>query len=407
MRIRSAWPRWSAASTPARAGLTSLILALSTFTAVPRHATAAGPASCAATTAPALVYALRGSVYRADPDGRYRCRLTVPIDAKEPQLAPGGQFVAFLSGVGSYGSGNGAGNVPRLVRVGSALSSGFVLRNDRALHRRLSWSPDGRWLAFVDGTGVWGWSVACRCVRVLVAGAQHDFVQSLVWSPDSRQVAVRLVPTTSTALMNRVVLTVATVATRGTHRVVITFPAWVRGREPRKPNQFPSQVIAWRSSGDLLIQTSGVGLGLPVAGIWTAPAAGGTARLLIGTRPSAHAGVAFPLFNSTQALLSPDGKKVLLDPNNRFWIRSSGHGARVIDPRINPSCAVSQVVWVGAGHLAYITVCTVGGSPDLLARLYTLSLRRPVPRLLAMNRSRQQDTLSLAPPTRCIACGAG
>lgn len=79
----------------------------------------------------------------------------------------------------------------------------------------------------------------------------------------------------------------------------------------------------------------------------------------------------------------------------------------MIDPRINPSCAVSQVVWVGTDHLAYITVCTVGGSPDLLARLYTLSLRRPVPRLLAIARSRQQDTLSIAPPTRCIACGAG
>jgi len=406
MHIHSAWSRWPTASARVWAGLTSLVLALSTFSVVPWQASAAGPASCGATTAPALVYALRGSVYRAGPDGRQRCRLTVPIDAREPQLAPGGRFVAFLSGVGSDGSGNGAGNLPRLVRVGGALSSGFVVRRDRALHRRLSWSPDGRWLAFVDGTGVWGWSVACRCARVLVAGARHDFVQSLVWSPDSRQVAVRLVPTTSSTLMSRVVLTVATVATRGTYRVVITFPAWVRGRR-NYLNQFPSQVIAWRSDGDLLIETSGVGVGVPVTGLWTAPAAGGAARLRVGTRSSAHAGVAFPLLNSTQAFLSPDGKKLLLDPNNRFWIRSSGHGARVIDPRINPSCAVSQIVWVGTDHLAYITVCTIGGSPDILARLYTLPLRHPVPRLLAIARSRQQDTLSIAPPTRCIACGAG
>jgi len=404
MPIQSPLSRWSAAAGPARAGLASLILALSTFTANPRHVTAAGPASCGATTAPALVYALRGSVYRANPDGRQRCRLTVPIDAKEPQLAPGGRFVAFLSGVGSYGSGNGAGNVPRLVRVGSALSSGFVVRRDRALHRRLSWSPDGRWLAFVDGTGVWGWSVACRCTRVLVAGAQHDFVQSLVWSPDSRQVAVRLVPATG-ALMNRVVLTVAPVATRAAHRVVITFPAWVHG-PGNNPNQYPSQVIAWQSDGNLLIETSGVGIGLPVTGLWTAPAAGGAARLLVGTRQRPGVRVAFPLLNSTQALLSPDGKKLLLDPNNRFWISSSGHVARVIDPRIRGSCGLSQAVWVGTDHLAYITVCTIGGSPDLLARLYTLSLRRPVPRLLAIDRSRQQDTLSIAPPTQCIGCGA-
>lgn len=132
MHIHSVWSRRPTASARVWAGLTSLVLVLSTFSAVPWQASAAGLASCGVTTAPALVYALRGSVYRAGPDGRQRCRLTVPIDAREPQLVPGGRFVAFLSGVGSDGSGNGATNLPRLVRVGGALSSGFVVRRDRA-----------------------------------------------------------------------------------------------------------------------------------------------------------------------------------------------------------------------------------------------------------------------------------
>jgi hypothetical protein len=112
----------------------------------------------------------------------------------------------------------------------------------------------------------------------------------------------------------------------------------------------------------------------------------------------------FPLLNATQALVSPDGTKLLLDPGNRLWIASSsgGHG-QVLSPRVYGNCFMSQVVWVGNSHLAY--VCITGEAQNVYAHLYALPVTGGHPDLLASIHSRQQDALSIAPPTRCIACG--
>jgi hypothetical protein len=189
----------------------------------------------------------------------------------------------------------------------------------------------------------------------------------------------------------------------GRHRaVVIRFPAWLKGTGPVEES-YPLQLIAWLPGGKLLLGTSGLGIGLQLTGIWVASPAGGAARLIVGTPNSPRLVLKFPLLNATQALLSPDGTKLLLDPGNRFWIASSSGGNGRVLNRSSRSCLMSQAAWVGNAHVAY--VCIGGGPANVFAHLYAVTVAGGHPRLLASIHSRQQDALSIAPPTRCIACG--
>lgn len=392
------------------AGLLMVVLAAAALVTPARIAAATATVSgvgsqpCRTVVAPALVYALRGSVYRVNPDGHNLCRLTPPVNAKEPRLAPNGKSVAFLSGVGSDGSGYGAVNVVRVAQVRSTPSSGTIVSSRGSFHAYVSWSPDSRRLAFLDGSNVRAWNTVCRCTRLLVPGTRSMANQSFVWSRDSRRLAVALV-SSSLPPSTRLLLSIADAATAKRHVVVIRFPGWLRGNGPYQES-YPSQIIAWLPHGKLLIGTSGIGVGLRLTGLWVASPRDGMAHMILGTRASPRVILRFPLLNSTQALVSPNGRKLLLNPGNRLWIApSSGRNAvRVLTTGIHGSCAVSQIVWVGNPRLAYVVVCSVGA---MSARLYLQPAGGGKPRLLASVRSplQDQEALSIAPPTRCIACG--
>ncbi len=383
------------------AGLLTAVLAAaaigtpSRIVAAPAAALTAGPPACHTVVSPALVYAIRGTVYRVNPNGRNRCRLTTAVNAKEPQLAPGGKRLAFFSGVGSNGI------AVHVVRVGSGASSGQMIYRGQEASGRLTWSPNGRRLAFVGGKDVWVWNGTAQRARMLVAGTRNEPARTFAWSPDSRRLAAAF----SMPPATRLLILVVNAFTRARHALGVRFPVWISGKRPYL-GSYPSQIIAWLPGGRLLLGTSGFGIGLSLTSIWTVSPRGGRPRLVLGAHSPPV--LRFSLLNDSQALVSPDGTKLLLDPLNHFWIAPvSARNGHVLNLHIHGSCALAQAVWVGNTRLAYVTVCTIGGSANILQRLYTLPASGGRPRLLATARAPQQETLSIAPPTRCIACGAG
>jgi hypothetical protein len=265
-------------------------------------------------------------------------------------------------------------------------------------------------LAFIGESGVWVWRVGCRCVRLVAPETTAEASEtSIAWSPDSQHLAAAFVPLTSAVVppWDHLRVTIVDAATGLRHAVVIRFPAWLRGRSSFEES-VPSSVIAWLPNGQLLLGASGIGVGLRLTSIWAASPAGGTARMIVGTPKSPRRVLKFPLLYATAALVSPDGAMLLLNPGNRFWIASSsGHAGRLVALAIRGSCALAQAAWVGNSHLAYVTVCTVAGTANILARLYALPLSGEQPMLLAAARSSQQDQLSIAPAIGCIACAGG
>jgi hypothetical protein len=382
--------------------------------AAPVHTSAAEPhlpAMCTTIVRDTFAFAMNGIVFRANADGTGRCRLTTEVNALEPHLSPDGHRVAFLAGAGTFGTGNGKGNTVRIAPVGRPASTGFVVRADVQLHGWLAWSSTGRRLAFRDGHALWVWGTGCGCARRMVRGmAVMPSTESFAWSPDGREIAAALFraqahPTTQLRLA------VVNAATVRTHIVRVTFPQAIEGIHPYS-GSYPSRVLGWKSGGRILIGTSGWGVGVSLTSIWDAPEAGGPAHLLVGTRVQGHVAVRFPLLNSTSALLSPRATRLVLDPNNRFWISSPpGASGRTVNPGIHGSCALAQFSWIDETRLAFVTVCTVpnNNSIPVLARLFTISAAGGHPRLVAtvLSPSQQQNNLSIAPVVRCIACGAG
>lgn len=367
------------------------------------------PAACRTIIAPALAYARNGSVYRVDPTGHNACRLTQMVGAKEPRLSPDGRRVAFLAGVGSHGDGRSNVNTVRVARVGGPVSSGTVVPVGRGLHGQLAWSPDAQKLAFTGQSGVWVWRATCGCVRLAVLSKGSTLQASFAWSPDSRRLAAYLLPALPTPTSTRLTLHVADLTTGTRSTITVTFPSWLTGSHAYS-GSYPSGIVAWLPSGTLLLRTSGWGLGVNLTSLWLAPWIGGMARMIVGTPFTRQHWLKYPLLNSSQALVSPDGSRLLLDPNRALWIGSTrGGGERTIELPIYGSCALSQIAWVGNGHVAYVTVCSMPGEGaiPILARLYILSLTGNAPTQAASAQSTQQDTLSIEAPTRCIACGAG
>lgn len=408
-----------------RLSIMSLLPALLALPPAALSTAITGLPPCSTITAPAIVYALDGSVYRVGPDGRDRCRLTPAIKAKEPRLSPDGKRVAFLSGSGSNGYGAGAANSVRVLQVGGPPSAGTIVHVGKGVHRWLAWSPNGQMLGFVGESGVWVWrhpsrlrrrGTRCRCVRLAVPETRVEATQtSMAWSPDSRYLATTYVPTPSSPTAvppwDHLRLHIVDLATGRRHSVLVRFPAWLRGHG-RYQESYPSRLIAWLPDHRLLLGTSGLGVGLSLTGIWLAPSASGLARMIVGVPKSPRLELKYPLLNATQALVSPDGRTLLLDPDNQFWLAPaagmpvpSGGSGREINPNIPRGCSLTQTTWAGNAHLAYVTVCPIPGTANVLARLYTVALSGAHPRLLASLRSLQQDALSIAPLTRCIACG--
>jgi hypothetical protein len=74
-----------------------------------------------------------------------------------------------------------------------------------------------------------------------------------------------------------------------------------------------------------------------------------------------------------------------------------------------PNIASMSRVCLNETRLAYVTICTLPSNQSIpiLARLYTVGVAGGKPREIDAVRFQRQDTLSIAPPVRCIVCGAG
>jgi hypothetical protein len=114
-----------------------------------------------------------------------------------------------------------------------------------------------------------------------------------------------------------------------------------------------------------------------------------------------------PLDGATQFQLSPNRKFIATDPNNHFWISGGVRRPRIVAAPRGRSCVLSQWTWLpDSSGLAYVTACTLPGSPIhyrlTLAAVSRSGGGRHI--LYAMN-SKSQDAIDLAPAYRCTACG--
>jgi dipeptidyl aminopeptidase/acylaminoacyl peptidase len=156
------------------------------------------PAAMAQRRVPALVaVVIRGDLYVTRADGSARRRLTGDRHATSPRLSPTQRQVAYVDTSRSH-----KGASPYLT-TGDV----WIVAVDSPRARRLTaapvadlatpfWSPDGRRLAFYEGTAVVICVVATdRCTSVLRSsqGARWDSrAPGIAWSPDGRRIAVAL-----------------------------------------------------------------------------------------------------------------------------------------------------------------------------------------------------------------------
>ncbi len=368
--------------------------------------TESGVPLCGSSHAYTFAFASYGSIYLSSGKGTGSCRLTSPLAGKEPRRAPDGRRVAFLSGVGTGGDGTGAENSVHVLTVGENghRSLDTVLHTNERLHGKLLWSPDSHALAFLDGPNLWLWRVSCGCSSQAMGGSSAVPVRSFDWSPDSRRLAVYRASSSEFPIA-RIPVSILDVRTRTISTVLVRFPPNI-GNPRTGAGSYPSQLIGWTSNNHVLLGTSGWGIGVALTGIWSALATGGPARLMVGGRSHGY-GVSGPvLLNADAALLSPDGRRLLIDSNTRFWVGSEdGRFIRWLSPRLGRSCGLTQFSWVSNTVVNFVTVCTTG-TPRLFFSLSTLSTSGGGLERIATAHSHDRAGLSIAPPVRCF-CGAG
>jgi dipeptidyl aminopeptidase/acylaminoacyl peptidase len=351
-------------------------------------------------------------------DGSARRLLTGDRHATSPQLSPTQRPVAYVDTVRSH---KGASPYPATgdVWVGAVRSprARRLTAAPVADLGTLSWSPDGRRLAFYEGTAVAVCVVATnRCTSVLRSshGARWDSNASIAWWPDGRRIAVAL-PYTGTYYPHVMRVAIGTVMNGHVTTSTIRFAIGTLGRDI-PPGSYPSgDGLTWRPDGrSLVFATLGEGAGPPnVTGIWQVADTGGSAHLLIGT----PAGVrekgypaGSPLQQPTDFMFSPNGAYLATDPDNRLWgAHADGTQGRFFDLHLAHDCVLAQSTWLAdSSGLAYVVLCLIPNHNAVTATLYRLTLTGAPPHLLAhiySANSADQDELQVAPSYRCVACG--
>jgi hypothetical protein len=373
--------------------------------------TTAGAAHSAAAAPLVTALVQHGWVYAVRSDG-HTVRLTAGTNATSAVLSPDRGTVAYFTAVRNRADRYGRPYLTGVWTVGTRANPQHLVANlPGAVASALAWSPNGRMLAYLSGRelAVWrGPGTGAPIVTQLPRVPALYGAPTLAWSPDSRQIAVPLPPVSIQQVPRDLSVAVVHAPGEASRVVRVSFPARLLGSQTTALGSHPSSdQIGW-SGGNLLVATAINGAGNSLTGIWTVAASGGPAHLAVGN-PTAldlhHANPA--LQNATHFLVSPHGSTLATDPDRRFAISSlSGAGSRFLAPRMAVSCTISQWSWlVGGQGLAYVTLCTVGGTTNFRSTLYTVQLRNGRPQPIVAVVSTSMTALNLAPASRCLACG--
>lgn len=282
----------------------------------------------------------------------------------------------------------------------------------------LSWAPGGRRLAFYQADAVMVYDMATRGSRVVLRykdsppceSTSND--NSLAWSPDGRRIAA-VATWTGAGYPQILRLVIVDVRANGARTVTIRFARGALGGSGlRDPGSYPVDVgLTWTADGrHVLFMTIGKGMGWAPTGLWQAPAAGGMARLLIGSASGVRMGnmdpqPVPPLYGASHFALSPDRRLVALDPGNRLWVANAdGTGGRFLNLDIRYPCGSTQFTWLAdSSGLAYVREYYIPSGARFA--LYSIHLHGGRPRLLFKGDDGVLGALYLAPWQR--SCGAG
>ena len=388
-----------------------VVLVLSLLSVLPSTATSRA-APFAATSPLVTAFAERGSVYALHSDGS-TLRVTAGTNAVDPLLSPDRSTVAYVTA-----------NRPRKDRYGETVLNGVwtvgIHANRQILVASLpgggagtlAWSPNGRFLAYLYGreVGVWrgpggGSQIVARLSRDPALGSEP----AMAWSPDSRQIAVPLSPVSLQQPPASLSVAIVDVQGASSRAVPVRFPQRLMGSQTAALGWHPtSNQIGWSPDGNsLLVATVINGAGNSLSGIWTISKGGGMAHLRYGNPADAARGSTPALTGATHFLVSPGGNRLATDPGRRFWVTplNSARGHFLV-PRQAANCAIAQWGWlVGGQGLAYVSLCTVGGTINFRSTLSTVSLQTGHSRSIVTLMSPTMTVLSLAPAVRCLACG--
>lgn len=362
------------------------------------------PASAAAPLVTAFVE--HGGVFALRSDGS-TIRLTVGTNAVDPVLSPDRSRVAYFTAN----------------RHGGAVLNGVWVVGTRAnrqilvagLHGEvagaLTWSPNGNMLAYLHSRELVVWrgpEGASPIVTRLNRDTTLNSSPALAWSPDGRQIAVPLPPVSLQHPPGNLSVGIVDIPAASSRVVRVNFPQRLMGSQTTALGSHPtSDQIGW-FGGNLLVATVINGAGNSLTGLWRVSKRGGLAHPIFGHAASLDLRHLIPALDSaTHFLVAPGGNRLATDPGNRFWVTApGGRSGRFLAPHEPVGCTLAQWRWlIGGQGVAYVTLCPVGGTANFRSTLSTMLLQSGHRRSVVTAVSSRMDALSLAPASRCIACG--
>lgn len=363
-----------------------------------------------AATAPLVTSFTRsGWVYGLRADGS-TIRLTAGTTATISDLRPNGREVAYFT----------ANRVPD--RLGRPILN-TVWRVPTRANRQivinrvggqgagaLVWSPRGRMLAYADDGDIQVWDETWHDTYPvpLIRGFDPGPGPVLAWGPGGNRLAVPLPALSNLSPPKTMSVMLINPAHRSTRTVLVRFPRILPHAGILNPHPDVGE-IGWTADGrHLLVATTLSGAGHVLSGVWTVRDRGGMARLLVTTLPGPVGSTGTRSLAQAAAMaVAPDGRKLAIATDTMFWVAGTdGQHGRLYPAGLPRGCAITTFRWLSDGSgLAYVTNCTVAGTPSIRANLYLLPLSKGRARLVTSAIGRQSLLLSGTSTGRCIACG--
>jgi hypothetical protein len=337
-------------------------------------------AAATRTARPPVVVALRGNIYVVGA-GSAR-RLTASGKNSGPAVSPDGRLIAFLSTAHSRAGAFGR-PAPDVYLVPVAGrddgSSAYKLTPGAApaLRERLSWSPDGRYLAYYK-TVEKGKSIAVSVVVCAVQGSCGEALQvgvgygnSIAWAPDGRRFAVT-VPDKRLDVVRVAVVTVggADLAHSASTAAIVRFPGGALGARQTGNQTFPASMgggnLSWIAGEHLLFDTIRSGEGGTMTGVWQAPASGGVAHQIIGSATDVRAGndTDGPLAGAYGFALSPDRARLAVATRKGFYlVRVDGTRGQLLAFSASQRRGLGGLAWLGDDSGIVYVMVRQGSSP--------------------------------------------